>query len=327
MSRRATRLARSPPGEGSSTSTANTPPSRAGGRAPRTAPEAVAHLYEQLVPDAVAEAIVDRLEVVEIDEEDGPTATGRTCDADRPLHTTPQQGAVGQTGQRIVERPVDELVLEHLALVDDTMVDDDAPHRRLVEQVGEHRLRPAPPPPRVHTDASRRTATPQGRPARPRTPPTPWPGRRGARTRHRSAPAGTRHPTPGCARRRATPTQAALIVEDRDHVRGPLHQGPEPLLALALGLGLDRPSRGRPYGDDQVGHQLADQDEEESAAADPVARRLGCVRGDVGRQQRPGHERGRRAGDQSTRGRKRRPARKTGRKNQSGATLLAPPTE
>ena len=92
-----------------------------------------------------------------------------------------------------------------------------------------------------------------------------------------------------------------LGVNDRDHVRGALHEGSEPLLALAHGFRLRRRQtlcldhvclvqRHLPDAAEQLGHELADQDEED-AAAHPVAEGLGRIGGDVSGQQRPRDER------------------------------------
>ena len=64
----------------------------------------------------MAEAVVDRLEVVEVDEQDGQPAAAPRCGSDeRVLEAVDEQRPVGEPGQRVVERLVAELVLERLA--------------------------------------------------------------------------------------------------------------------------------------------------------------------------------------------------------------------
>ena len=88
-----------------SRSTANSsPPNRATtSRARRQAAEPPGDGPEQVVAGGVAEAVVDRLEAVEVDEQDGdldPSAGGR---AERLLDPVEEEGPVRQAGQRVVE--------------------------------------------------------------------------------------------------------------------------------------------------------------------------------------------------------------------------------
>ena len=76
---------------------------------------------EQLVADVVAEAVVDQLEVVEVEEQDRGHERLRRA-AERVLEPVEEQHAVRQAGERVVERAVADLVLGGLAL----------------ERVGEH---------------------------------------------------------------------------------------------------------------------------------------------------------------------------------------------
>ena len=66
---------------------------------------------QQLVARPVAHRVVDELEVVEVDEEDAhdprPSSAGE-C----PLDPVPEQHPVREPGERVVERPVGELVLQ-----------------------------------------------------------------------------------------------------------------------------------------------------------------------------------------------------------------------
>ena len=60
------------------------------------------HLDQQLVPHIVAETVVDRLEMVEIDEQKGYAMIVPAGDRDSLLDPFRQQQAVGQSGQRVV---------------------------------------------------------------------------------------------------------------------------------------------------------------------------------------------------------------------------------
>ena len=78
---------------------------------------AAGDLDEHLVAGRVAEAVVDGLEVVEVEEEHRQAAPLAPARATRgaPLG---EQRAVGEAGDRVVERLVGELLLERLALAD-----------------------------------------------------------------------------------------------------------------------------------------------------------------------------------------------------------------
>jgi hypothetical protein len=54
----------------------------------------------------VAELVVDRLEVVQVDEEQGQGRTGLGAAAQRVAHPFAEQGPVGQAGEPVVERLV-----------------------------------------------------------------------------------------------------------------------------------------------------------------------------------------------------------------------------
>ena len=85
----------------------------------RHASEALGDRDEQLVAGGVAEAVVDRLEVVEVDEQHREVAVAcAPTRAERVLDAVAEQRLVGEAGERVVERLVGELVLEPLALGD-----------------------------------------------------------------------------------------------------------------------------------------------------------------------------------------------------------------
>ena len=91
--------------------------------------EALAHLDEKLVADLVPEAVVDRLEAIEVHEEDGeavPLAPSRP--RERALDEIVEERPVGQLGERIVERVVQHALLL-LPLLRDVCEDAAHPHR------------------------------------------------------------------------------------------------------------------------------------------------------------------------------------------------------
>ena len=71
---------------------------------------------QQLVADLVAEAVVDQLEVVEIEEQDRAQRLLAPEAGQRVLEPVDEQHPVGQAGQRVVHGPVADGVLDRLAL-------------------------------------------------------------------------------------------------------------------------------------------------------------------------------------------------------------------
>ena len=121
----------------SSSRTANSsPPKRAAvslGRMLRV--QALGDLEQHRVAGRVAEAVVDRLEVVEIDEDHGEPGVLAPGAQDRVPHALDEQRAVGEVGDGVVERLVGELLLEGLALAHVAAVEHDAVDVLVVEQV------------------------------------------------------------------------------------------------------------------------------------------------------------------------------------------------
>ena len=98
--------------------------------------QAVGDGAEQLVAGAVAEAVVDELEVVEVDEGDrGDRRVGAADAGQGVLDAVEEQRPVRQAGERVVERLVAQLVLERAATGDVADREHDAVHVRVVEQV------------------------------------------------------------------------------------------------------------------------------------------------------------------------------------------------
>ena len=74
---------------------------------------------EQLVADAVAEAVVDDLEPVEVDEQHREAVLGAPLGAaEGAAEQVGEQRAVGEAGQGVVEGVVEQLLLRQLALGD-----------------------------------------------------------------------------------------------------------------------------------------------------------------------------------------------------------------
>ncbi len=87
-------------------------------RRPEAADEVRRHLLQQEIALAVSQAVVDRLEVVQIDEEHGQVRSRPSGAGQRVIEPVLEQGLVGQAGQRVVEGPVGQLVFEALAVGD-----------------------------------------------------------------------------------------------------------------------------------------------------------------------------------------------------------------
>ena len=67
---------------------------------------------EQLVAGGVAEGVVDRLEVVEVDEQHRHGLAGAAAAQQRVVDAVAEQRAVGEVGERVVEGLVRELLLQ-----------------------------------------------------------------------------------------------------------------------------------------------------------------------------------------------------------------------
>ena len=92
-------------------------------------------LGEHLVAGRVPEAVVDRLEVVEVEEHDRDAAVLAAIARDRVAHALREQCAVGEPGDRVVEGLVRELLLEGLALAHVAAVEDDAADVLVVDEI------------------------------------------------------------------------------------------------------------------------------------------------------------------------------------------------
>ena len=98
--------------------------------------EATAHLLENGVAGGVAQAVVHRLEVVEVDEHDADRRPAAERAHDRVLHAVGEKGPVGEIRDGVVERLMRELLLERFPLADVAAVQDDAADVLVLEQIG-----------------------------------------------------------------------------------------------------------------------------------------------------------------------------------------------
>jgi hypothetical protein len=93
-------------------------------------------LLQNPVARLVAEAVVDRLEVVQVDEQHRNVGKAALCAHQSVLHAVREEGAVGEARDRVVKCLVRQLLLESLALAHVAAVQDDPLHVLVVTQVG-----------------------------------------------------------------------------------------------------------------------------------------------------------------------------------------------
>ena len=96
---------------------------------------------QQFVPDGVSERVVDPLEPVEIEQDHGHVLMTAPTPFERMMQTIAKEDAIGEAGQLIVKRLLDELRLHALALGD---VLDDAQQARLLAVVDDRDRQLAP---------------------------------------------------------------------------------------------------------------------------------------------------------------------------------------
>ena len=92
----------------------------------------------------MARAVVHDLEVVDVHEHhrDGPGSSIRAVQGVR--HPIQEERAVGQSGQRVMEGLMTELLLEGTAIGDITTIADNGTDVGVAEEIGEDRLELAP---------------------------------------------------------------------------------------------------------------------------------------------------------------------------------------
>src|ERR1051326_5345926 len=127
------------------TAAARRPGGGEGGRgAPPPRPHPPRDLREELVADRVPEAVVDELEVIEVEihHRERPAVALRLRDGGEDA--VAEEEAVRKTGERVVIRLILELLLRCLALRDVAIVDDDRADARLVQEVLREAFEPDP---------------------------------------------------------------------------------------------------------------------------------------------------------------------------------------
>ena len=101
-----------------------------------------ADLLENLVARRMPEAVVDRLEVVEVDEHHRDLRHPATRAHQRVLDAVGEERPVGELRHGVVERLMRELILESLALADVAAIEHGAAHVLVVEKIGVLHLEP-----------------------------------------------------------------------------------------------------------------------------------------------------------------------------------------
>ena len=118
--------------------------SRGGVAAAQAVVDALGDRHEQVIAGGVAEAVVDRLEVVHVEEEHGDPARLAHPAGKRVLDAIREQRTVGKARERVVEGAVGELILELLAVAHVAGGEEHAAHVRVVREVLANRLDVAP---------------------------------------------------------------------------------------------------------------------------------------------------------------------------------------
>ena len=98
--------------------------------------EPAGHGAQQCVAGGVAEAVVDGLEVVQVEQQDRHREAVAAPPAQGVRDAVGEERAVGQPGELVVERLVGQRELEALPLADVTAVEHDSADVLVVEQVG-----------------------------------------------------------------------------------------------------------------------------------------------------------------------------------------------
>jgi hypothetical protein len=114
-------------------------PRRGIGRA-KTRPESFSDLPKHMVAGGVSQGIIDRLEVVEVHEQDGHGLEVSLLALQRVGDAIAEQRAIGEVRHRVVERLMRELLLECLAFADISRVEHDPLHVRILQKAGPKRL-------------------------------------------------------------------------------------------------------------------------------------------------------------------------------------------
>jgi hypothetical protein len=90
---------------------------------------------QQPVARFVAQGVIDVLEIVEIEEQNGHRIGTPLRQRQRMLHAITEQASVRQQRQRIMKRQLPQFLLERLALADVPKIECESVHRRVVRQI------------------------------------------------------------------------------------------------------------------------------------------------------------------------------------------------
>ena len=99
---------------------------------------------QQFIAGGVAQAVVDPLKAVEVEEQHGRQRSSAAAAGQRLAEAVQEERTVGETGQRVVEGLVEHGFFDGLALGDVADVEDDPLDGRVFEQVAHDELDPAP---------------------------------------------------------------------------------------------------------------------------------------------------------------------------------------
>ena len=80
--------------------------------------QAPGHLHQQQIAHIVAQGVVERLELIQINEQQRPVVARALTQHHGLLQAVEQQAPVGQAGERVIEREMADLFLGLLALAD-----------------------------------------------------------------------------------------------------------------------------------------------------------------------------------------------------------------
>src|SRR6266567_2033970 len=92
----------------------------------------------------VAQAVVDELEIVEVEEDHGDIGVAASSGVHRNLEPVVEEHAIGQAGERVVERLVGKAVFQLLALGDVADVEKEAANVGVVQKVRAYRFKVSP---------------------------------------------------------------------------------------------------------------------------------------------------------------------------------------
>jgi hypothetical protein len=106
--------------------------------------QTLGHLPQQLIAGLMTKAVVDHLEVIQVEKQQCDHLLGVLGAGQGALQPVEEQGAIGQARERVMERQLAQLLLEDLALGDIAIGDDDAAHGGLIQRVDGHGLAVAP---------------------------------------------------------------------------------------------------------------------------------------------------------------------------------------